>query len=489
MPAGILHRNVLWNLAGQCAPLAAAVFAFPLLVDGLGTDRFGVLSLAWTLIGYFSLFDLGVGRALTKAVAETLGGPQEDQVPVLAWTGLSMLAVLGLGGGVVLGLLSRSLVEGALKVPYALRTETLQTLYVLALSIPAVTTTAGLRGILEAAERFDLVNLIRIPMGVLTFLAPLLVLPFSRSLVLVVAALAAGRLVTMVLHLVVCVRVMPRLRERIATERAVVTRLLRTGAWMTVSNLVGPILLHLDRFLIGVIVSMAAVAYYTTPYEVVTKLLLIPLAVVTVLFPAFAQTLNVEPRRTTRLFVQGVKYVFLAMFPLALLTVTYAEEVLKLWLGGDFARNSAEVLQWLAIGVFVNSLAHIPFAMTQGVGRSDLTAKLHLLELPLYIVAAWLLVASHGIQGAAIAWTLRVVIDAIVLFVFARQLVPMGKRTVTGMLAPLACAFCALVFAMLPTSISSKSLFVGLTLAAFLVITWRLVLTSDERDLVRQRFS
>jgi len=54
-----LSRNTVLNLVGQCAPLLVAIFAIPLLIRGLGTDRFGVLTLAWVVIGYFSLFDLG----------------------------------------------------------------------------------------------------------------------------------------------------------------------------------------------------------------------------------------------------------------------------------------------------------------------------------------------------------------------------------------------------------------------------------------------
>ena len=45
---------------------------------------------------------------------------------------------------------------------------------------------------------------------------------------------------------------------------------------MTVSNVVGPIMVYLDRFLIGALLPMAAVTQYVTPYEVVTKLTVIP---------------------------------------------------------------------------------------------------------------------------------------------------------------------------------------------------------------------
>ena len=76
-----LARNVVWNLLGTGAPLLVAIVAIPLLIQGLGTARFGVLTLAWLVVGYFSLFDLGLGRALTKLVAEKLGKGQDDETP------------------------------------------------------------------------------------------------------------------------------------------------------------------------------------------------------------------------------------------------------------------------------------------------------------------------------------------------------------------------------------------------------------------------
>ena len=63
---------------------------------------------------------------------------------------------------------------------------------------------------------------------------------------------------------------------------------------MTVSNVLGPLMVTFDRFLIGSIISIAAVAYYSIPYEVVTKLWLISSALIGVLFPAFSATNSVD---------------------------------------------------------------------------------------------------------------------------------------------------------------------------------------------------
>src|SRR5467141_3931574 len=237
-----LARNVIWNLIGNGAPMFVAVFSIPILIHGLGKDRFGVLALVWALIGYASLFDLGLGRALTQLVARKLGAGEDREVPTLVWTSLLLMLLLGVLGAAVVGLLSPWLVHRALNVPGALQHETLQSFYLLALSIPVVISTAGLRGLLEAHQRFGLINALRIPMGVFTFAGPLLVLPFSRSLTPVVGILVAGRIAAWGAHLLLCLRVLPQLGRSVTWERSAASPLLRFGGWMMVTNVVSPLL-------------------------------------------------------------------------------------------------------------------------------------------------------------------------------------------------------------------------------------------------------
>src|SRR3984893_8589578 len=87
----LLARNTVWNLIGSGAPMIVAVFCIPILIRGLGKDRFGVLTLAWALIGYASLFDLGLGRALTPLVSKKLGPEGDREDPSLAWTSLLLM--------------------------------------------------------------------------------------------------------------------------------------------------------------------------------------------------------------------------------------------------------------------------------------------------------------------------------------------------------------------------------------------------------------
>ena len=416
---GGIARNTLWNLAGQIAPLLAAVFAIPVLIKGLGVDRFGVLTLAWMVIGYFSLFDLGLGRALIKLVSEKLGAGRPEEIPELVWTALVLMCLLGmLGAGVTL-VLTDWLVTDVLNIPVELQAETAASFRLLAWSVPVVILTTGLRGILEAYQRFDLVNLVRVPLGILTFLSPVAVLPFSNHLDVIVMVLLGLRILICVIHVLLCERVVPGLFRRFAFSRLQVRPMLGFGGWMTVTNVVGPMMVYIDRFVIGSVLTMAAVAYYVTPYEVITKLLVIPGALVGVLFPAFSANLAGDRSHAASLFGSGVRWVFLALFPVVLLATVFASEGLRLWLSEDFARNSTGVLQWLAAGVLLNGLAHVPFAFIQAAGRPDLTAKLHLVELPFYLFGLWWFMNQWGLVGAAAAWTLRAGFDAVAMFIMS----------------------------------------------------------------------
>lgn len=482
----VLARNVAWNLLGNSAPMVVAIFSIPLLIRGLGTDRFGVLTLVWAVIGYATLFDLGLGRALTQVVARKLGAGEDHEVPAYAWTSLLLMLALGLIGAAAVILLAPWLVHRGLHVPGVLERETLRSFYLLGLSIPVVISTAGLRGLLEAQQRFGIVNAIRIPMGVFTFAGPLLVLPFSKSLFPVVAVLVTGRFAAWVAHLVLCLRVTPALGQRVIWQHSAMGSLLRFGSWMTVSNVAGPLMVTLDRFVIGALLSMAAVAYYATPYEAVTKLWLIPGALISVMFPAFSTSFAQDRDRTASLYRRSVKYLLLSLFPLVLFVVVLAQDGLKFWLGAEFARNSAHVLQWLAVGVFLNSLAMVPSAFLPGVGRPDLTAKLYLIELPLYLAGLWWLTKAYGIEGTAMAWTARASVDALALFGMARRLLPAGRYVKPQTIALVALAFLVLTMATLPQGLVLKAIFLLVTILGFAAVTWFLLLSRDERNLAQK---
>lgn len=413
----ILAHNTLLNFIGQGGPMLVGLITIPFIIRGLGLDRFGLLSLAWVILGYFTIFDLGLGRATTKYVAEALGKGEEDQVPHLVWTTVTIQLILGLLGALILIIITPLLVERVLNIPQGLMREANITFYLLALSIPIILVSSSFSGVLEAKQRFDLLNLIRIPSNASTFLLPLIGLVLGLKLPGIVVLILSSRLISLFFLMMLDFRVFPKLK-RLSASFVLIPHLIKYGGWITVSSIVGPILAYFDRFLIASLLSTAAIAYYTAPYEAVTRLWIIPCSLTLTLFPAFSSLEGIKDQERIGLyFARSIKYALLALGPIVLILFLFAREVLQIWLGEDFAIQSMIVLQILTIGVLINSLAQVPYVLLQGVGRPDIPTKFHLIELPIHVVVAWALISRWGIMGGAAAWTLRVGLDAILLFI------------------------------------------------------------------------
>lgn len=410
-----LIRNSAYNLAGQLIPIVIGFVTIPALIRALGMDRFGLLSLLWVFLGYLTFFDLGLSRAIIKLGAELLAGRREEEVPQTVWTTLWITGALSMVGTLVLVFLSEFLVNHYFKVPADLEAEGQRALIVIAFSLPIVTLTSVLRGVLESQSNFYVVNVLQAISGTMTYLSPLLITFYTKQIDHVIIAISAVRFVLAIVHWVVCVKQMPALAKlRFPTKKSSVV-LVHFGSWLTVSNIISPIMVYFDRFFLGSLIPVGELAYYTTPYEIITRVLILPTAVARTLFPAFSLTLSVDPEGAKDLLPKVIRLVAFIMAIVAGLFIAIAKPGLTLWLGPEFASNSTLLLQIFAMGIFFNAIANIPYTFLQSAGRPDLTAKLHLIELPIYLVALWFSARHFGAMGAAWAWSLRLIFDCLLL--------------------------------------------------------------------------
>src|SRR5579872_6306512 len=112
----LITKNWIVNLFGQGLPLLVGLLAVPWLLRYLGVERFGILSIAWALLGYMGQFDLGLGRATTKYVAECLGRGDARNLPGLFWTSLLSQVAFGVIAAFLLSMATPVLVDRMLKI-------------------------------------------------------------------------------------------------------------------------------------------------------------------------------------------------------------------------------------------------------------------------------------------------------------------------------------------------------------------------------------
>jgi O-antigen/teichoic acid export membrane protein len=475
-----LARNTFLHFLGQALPLVFALVALPPVVRALGQDRVGLLSLAWAAIGSFSLFDLGLGRALTQLVAKNLGRGDSGDAAALFWNSTIVMGIVGLSAAGTLWFAAPWMVRELFHIPPELRPEALEAIRWLAPTLPFVIHTAGLTGILAAYQRFGVMSAVRIPVAALMYLGPLLSMPFSHRVVPVIAILAASRVLGWLAYLVTCFRIVPGARHPVMPTRSRLVPLLRFGGWMTLSNAIAPLMVYLDRFVLAAMVPVAEVAFYAVPYEVVTKLWIVPGTVASVLLPAFATTHERDRCRMAFLYRRGVKYVLFGLVPAVLALVTLAPEVLRSWMGGEFAVRGAPVVRLLAVGVLLNSLAYVPVGLLQGAGRPDLVAKLQLMETPFYVAGLWVATSRYGIEGAAAAWMIRVLVDTLALFFLVHRL-DLVRFSIGRPVAAASFGLVVLGGAIASSPLSVRLAYVVVTIAAFLTVSFFRGLEADER--------
>ena len=294
--------------------------------------------------------------------------------------------------------------------------------------MPLVLSGSCLTGTLASLQRFDLTSIIGAATGIFSFAAPLGVLLFTHNLSWIVLVLVLGRLGAWIASLVLCLRLVPILAADVRPSIKSLVPLLSFGGWITVSGLASPLMVNLDRLIIGSTLSTAAVTYYSVPFQIVNKLPMLPGAMSNVLFPAFSATARVASRPRFEALRTYQPLLFTGAIPRGPDPLLFRAGSACLFFGTEIASHGYCAMRWLLIGVLANGLALIPYGLVQAANRPDLTAKFHVAEFPIYFTALFVLLPRFGIVGAAAAWTIRVTADSLALFAAAAMILP-GTRT------------------------------------------------------------
>ncbi len=487
----LLARNTVLNVVGLVVPLLAGFAAIPFVVRALGAQRFGVLSLVWVVFGYFGLFDLGLGRTTTKYVADALGRGKTEEIPGCVWTAVILQTGIGVAGALLLVLLSPLITMHFLKIPGQFIPETVTTLRLVGWSLPVMFVSSSFRGVFEAAQRFDLVNAVKVPVNVLFYVLPLVGTTFGYRLPGIVVLLLGSRVAGLLAWAWLGLRVVPVLRTHPRLERRLLRPLLTFSGWLALSSVLYAASSSVDRVVIGAVLTVGAVTFYSAPYEALNRVGVVPGSVAMVLFPAFSSLNGGRLREKAEdLFARSTKFLLLSTGPVLVLFIFFARDFLRLWLGADFARTSTLAVQILAAGFLVNCVIAVPNNYLMGIGRVDIAPKYQSVELVAYAGLAWAGAKLWGITGVALATAVR--LAAFSIFLFAASFTSGGVRfrPFWGAGARRAVTALALYAAALEFDVlAGFSLWGAAVLTAgFLGAAYFKLLEPSEREFLRTRF-
>lgn len=406
-----LGKHSIANLIGAVIPMLVALVTIPWYLTYIGAERYGILAVVLALVSYFSFFDLGLGRAVTRRISQ-LTNTSNNEHSDLLWTALIATLLLGMIGSFLLWLSIEYIIKYFIKVSPNYYTEVSDAIFWLLLCLPIILPTTTLIGALQARLRFFEINYAQVISGVLSQTLPLAVaIAGYTKLSHLLAAVLITRLFNLVSMFKYCVKYIP-LQGIPTFKLSHLTPMLSYGGWMSVMSLLAPLLVTVDRLVIAAISGARAVTYYTVPYDLVSRATVISSSLHSALFPRLAASSIDEGRKLAQ---QATCLLLAVITPIIILSLFLINYFLVFWIGADFAYHSQWVAEFILIGVWANSIAIPHHARFMAIENPKIIVFIYLIEIPIYLLFLYIGIYLFGIQGAALAWAFRTAMDTIIL--------------------------------------------------------------------------
>jgi len=493
-----IAHNVGWNLVAQLWLLGLAVVTTPYVVRELGVEAYGLYAVAFALVGWFAVLDLGLGVATVKYIAEEHGRGSTEAVQRIVGTAVTLYLAVGLLGASMLGVAASVVSKRVLNLSGSSADVAVDALQLAALGFLVTTPVAAFTAVPTALQRLDLVNRRAIVFGSGSLLGTVAVLAAGYGVVEVIGAAMVVNAVAAVSFARVSRRLLPRVSLRPRFHRATARRLVGFGTLKFVGQASTQAVYHVDKLIVGALLGIAAVAFYAIPVLVAQRLVSLVASVATAFLPAASDLHGrADTVRFQELYLRASKLVALLVFPSAALLALFAEPVLRLWVGEEFARQSAWPLRLLVAGYALNALTTLPALAADSVGRPRVTAAFSVGSAAGSVALSFALIPPFGLVGASSAILVTsVILLPPFLFYVHRRILGLGVRALVrqSLLRPaLATALASLPAAALVSLADSLPLLAvsGLAAVAAYAGSTLLVGVYDEtdRDVVRASLS
>ena len=478
-------KGSMWTLIGQIAPLAISFLTAPIVIRLLGAEGYGVLVLIGLIPAYFAFADLGMGIASTRFASRAYaeGSPAVEARLVRTAALIALIAATPVAAALVI--FSSQLVT-FLNVPGHLQSDAS-----LALRFAAATFVITLlNGIFNTPQltrlRMDLNTLVTVGFRIVGLIATPLVLFLGGSIAAVVFVLMVASLLALVGHLLVSRRLLRHLFE-LTIEPAAIRPMLRYGAALAGAGVAGVLLLNLEKLVLARTTSVETLAYYSVAFTLAMMMTTLSASMTQSLIPAFSQILAPEKRaQLNSLFSRAFRINIIVMLPVLAVLVVVARPFFTLWAGEDFGRDSTVPFYILLIGLAFAINNYVPMSLLLAAGKTDAIAKLYWGELLPYLALIAVLTYQFGARGAAAAWTLRIVIDTVLVSWISTTTAGVSYQLVGAKWQSLLLLFATLaplIAVALLAGFSYWLLFVlPLFLAAYAALAWSRFLASEEKS-------
>jgi len=408
--------NSIISLSTQIIPILIALIFIPISIKILGNEQFGIYTLIVTFIVLFNYLNFGIAPATTKELAKFLALEEDKRVISIFMNSFFIMIFIGVLFGMIffkchymiatLMIKNRNLINLVSNI-----------LYLFTFLSPLIMLVLFLRSVLEAKQNFLVTSLNRAFLNSMIFISPIIIyINKDFNIITIFKFLIVIYIVsTIVLGRIVYFEYLKN--KQVFVDIKDTQLLFKIGVWMTLSSIAGIGLYYTDRFIISVIISVTAVAYYVASYDLITRLNIISGSITSALFPSFSHWYVINERNKIKTAVVFVTKIILFLVSIiGLIIITYSKELLNIWINKEYAINSYIILQILTIGVLFNTLSVIPFRTLSAIGFQKVAAMVYIIETPITILLVYILIKNFGIKGGAIGYDIRAFLEMVMFY-------------------------------------------------------------------------
>jgi O-antigen/teichoic acid export membrane protein len=483
-------RNTLLNAGGTFVGVAVSILLTPFLIHHLGADAYGVWALATTLtfgVGYLSFADLGLEQAAVRYIAEARSTGDTDRMNSIWASTFVLLSGIALVLTPPLVLLSGPLVD-LFSVPASLHSEAhVAFAFVLAQLVFELPSRA-FSALFEGVQRYGLWQLTRLTQGLL--LAGLMVWAVlaGGGVGWLGIASFAGTAIAFLLGVALAFLLVPEVRvSRGLVNRKTIRQLVGFGGQLLIFRILSSIYRPMDKTIIGIALSTAAVTTYDVAFKIYTSAALVQSLATSALVPVAAYSRE-QPERLREMLLRGSNYTFAAAMPVATAAAVFAVPLIHTWIGPELL-DAVTPTRLLLIALVPEFLLVVGQTMLVGLGVVRPMIWIVVLWTAINLTLSIVLVGPLEINGVIVATLTATMVNLMLMTrLILRELeVSLAEwvRDVVLPVLPGTAVQIAIGILLLPIARSSGSLIVVSALAGVTILiaiaVWFLCLSGRRR--------
>jgi O-antigen/teichoic acid export membrane protein len=471
-----LLSNATWSLLATVWFTVASFFLTPFLIAHLGTDYYGLWILIMAISGMMGIMDLGLGEATVRYVAYYYGRGDMGGINRAVGATLSIYLVTGLLGWAVL-FYGSPWFASLLAIPPEDLDLAASLLRLTAVNFGLMIASGAYGAIPKALQRYDIDTKIMIAQSVFQLAGTVTIVLAGLGVYELVLWSLVATVIRQFVNVLVAKHLIPSLRLSPSPSRAGLREVFSYGFFASLTQGLSTVAGHADRLLLGALISASAVAHLSVPKNLVLRGTNAVSTAGAALFPRFSAIGDDQAAR--RLFLHATWSMLCATIVLFVPMTVLLPDFLCLWVGPEFAQQSARAGQIFAFSCILRGAFMPAHRLFQGKGKPQYITAWYLGSSLTNLGLNLLLIPAFGLVGAAYTYVFMLFWGILALLFAWRQVLRSAswRFLVRAVVLPIALGLVGLALAFTVRSAVPSPGWLGLILlgAAFVIGTAALV--------------